>query len=389
MSTLSLWRARAFLRFAVLIVALAMMNRAAAHTGSTAYLQAEAQGAQVTLRADYALRDLEDHIGLDANGDGQVTWGEVKAATPAVLAYLSTRLLVTGDGAACELVAAPVPEMIEHSDGPYAVFSFSGECAKAPREWALTSTALFEFDANHRAFARWQSGAQQSSTLLTPSRQTLAVGEAGSNASTATFATYWQEGLAHVWSGWDHMLFIAGLFLAAALVRVQGRWQPVPRLGPALLDATKLVTAFTIAHAVTLCLTALGWIALSSRLVESLVALSVLFAGLNNVFPMVTRRGLFALAWLFGLIHGTAIAGALLDLGLPPTGRLLALLGFNLGVEAAQLLLVLILVPIAFALRHWRGYVPAVLWPGSVLVAAAGLVWFVDRAFEMGWPLPI
>ena len=119
------------------------------------------------------------------------------------------------------------------------------------------------------------------------------------------------------------------------------------------------------------------------------MALSVLFAGLNNLWPMVTRRGLFALAWVFGLIHGTAIAGALLELGLPPSGRLLALLGFNLGVEAAQLLLVAIVVPLAFALRHWRGYVALVLWPGSVLIATAGLLWFINRAFALGWVLPI
>lgn len=358
-----------------------------AHTGSTAYLQATAEGAAATLRADYALRDLDDAVGLDADDDGRITWAEVQAASPAVLAYLTPRLSITGDGSACPLTALPGVQISTHGDGPYAVFQFKAVCGSAPREWVLGDTALFEFDANHRAFARWQNGGLQASTLLRPERQTLALG--GESAPLSTLKTYWQEGLAHVWSGWDHMLFIAGLFLAAALVRTQGRWQPVARLGPALLDAAKLVTAFTIAHAVTLCLTVLGVVSLPTRLVESLVALSVLFAGLNNVVPMVGRRGLFALAWVFGLIHGTAIAGALLELGLPPSGRLLALLGFNVGVEAAQLLLVALLVPLAFALRHWRAYVPVVLWPGSLLVALAGLVWFVDRAFEMGWPLPI
>ncbi len=361
---------------------------AEAHTGSTAYLQAEAKGAEVSLRADYALRDLDDVLGLDADDDGRITWGEVQAATPAALAYLGPRLGVQGDGIDCPLIAAPHAQITTHGDGPYAVFTFKGQCAAAPREWRLRNTALFEFDANHRAFARMQNGAANSSTLLTPDRQQFVLG-GDEDSSMHTLVSYWHEGLAHVWSGWDHMLFIAGLFLAAALWRDQGRWRPVPRLGPALLDAARLVTAFTIAHAVTLCLTALGVVSLPSRIVESLVALSVLFTGLNNLLPMVRRRALFALAWVFGLIHGTAIAGALLELGLPPSGRLLALLGFNLGVEVAQLLLVALLVPLAFALRHWRGYVPFVLWPGSLLVALAGLIWFIDRAFGMDWPLPI
>ena len=376
------------MRFLAIVLLLASAaGIARAHSGSTAYLQASASGASLQLRADYALRDLDDALGIDADDDGQLTWGELQAATPMLLAYLTPRLLVEGDGAPCVLTAHPALQVTAHADGPYAVLQLAGQCASEPVEWKLTDTALFEFDASHRALLRWQQGADSSSATLGPDRRSLLL--KGRRGAHATLREYFHEGLAHVWSGWDHMLFIAGLFLAAALRREGGRWVPVPRLGPALADAVKLVTAFTIAHAITLCLTALGIVSLPTRLVESLVALSVLFAGFNNLLPMAERRALFVLAWVFGLIHGTAIAGALLELGLPTSGRLLALLGFNIGVEAAQLLLVAVLVPLAFALRHWRAYVPVVLWPGSVLVAVAGLIWFINRAFDMGWALPI
>jgi len=360
---------------------------ALAHPGSTAFLQAESQGAEVSLRADYALSDLDDAYGLDADRDGAVTWGEVRAATPAVLNMLSPLLAIQGDGQDCPLKARPEVQIADHSDGAYAVYVFTARCASTPARWTLRSRVLFDLDAQHRALLRWRQGEVEHSTVLTPEhdRYSFTTG----SARTDTLRRYWQEGLAHVWSGWDHLLFIAGLFLGAALVRVDGRWQPAPRLGPALVSAAKLVTAFTLAHALTLCLTVLGWVSLPSQLVESLVALSVLFTGLNNLKPIATTRTMFSLAWAFGLIHGTAIAGALLELGLPTSGQLLALLGFNLGVEAAQLLLVLALIPAAFALRHWGGYVPLVLWPGSLLVTMAGLLWFIDRAFDMGWPLPI
>lgn len=376
------------MRICALLLLATMATGVAAHSGSTAYLQASAEEARITLRADYALRDLDDALGIDADDDGSITWGEVEAAAPRLIAYLAPRLSVTGDGSACPLSAAPQLMIVDHADGPYAVFNFSGTCASVPQQWQLSDSALFEFDANHRALTRWQVGDTTTSAALGPENRTLRLAKASTGAGQ-TLVAYWHEGLAHVWSGWDHMLFIAGLFLPAALRRASGRWQPVPRLGPALSDAVKLVTAFTIAHAFTLCLTALGVVALPTRLVESLVALSVLFAGFNNLVPLASRRALFVLAWVFGLIHGTAIAGALLELGLPPGGRLLALLGFNLGVEAAQLLLVAVLVPLAFALRHWRGYVPVVLWPGSLLVAVAGAIWFIDRAWAMGWRLPI
>ena len=373
-------------RFALLLLASAG-GIAQAHSGSTAYLQATASGANLQRRADYALRDLDDALGIDADDDGKLTWGELQNTAPMLLAYLTPRLLVEGDGRPCALTANPALQVTTHADGPYAVAQFSAQCQSEPAAWKLSDTALFEFDASHRALLRWQQGNESSSAALSPGSNTLLL--KGARSRHATQREYFHEGLAHVWSGWDHMLFIAGLFIAAALRREGSRWQPVPRLGPALADAAKLVTAFTIAHAVTLCLTVLGVVSLPSRFVESLVALSVLFAGINNLLPMVERRALFTLAWVFGLIHGTAIAGALLELGLPTSGRLLALLGFNIGVEAAQLLLVGLLVPLAFALRHWRAYVPVVLWPGSALVALAGLVWFIDRAFAMEWALPI
>ncbi len=360
---------------------------AQAHSGSTAYLQAVVEGGRLQLRADYALRDLDDAIGIDADDDGRLTWGEVQAAYPALLAYLGPRLGVSGDGRPCALVAAAAPAMSDHADGPYAVFQFSAQCDAPPAEWQLGNQALFEFDASHRALLRWQGGEESTAAVLTPTAPQSRFGREG-NAGNGLLQ-YAREGLLHVWGGWDHLLFIAALFLPAALRREDNTWQPVQRLGPALLDAVRLVTAFTLAHALTLCLTALGTLSLPTRAVESLVALSVLFAGLNNLVPLVRQRTLFLLAWLFGLIHGSAIAGALLELGLPPSGRLMALLGFNLGVEAAQLLLVALLVPLAFALRQRRAYVHWLLWPGSALIVLAGLIWFIDRAFAMAWPLPI
>lgn len=378
------------MRLALLFVLLAVSGVGAAHNGSTAYLQAVIEGNTLTLRADYALRDLEESLGVDANGDGAVTWGELRRASPRLLGTLQPQWTVQADGQPCAWAPEPALQVTEHADGPYAVWTLIARCAAArPAQWQLGVSALFEFDAGHRALLRWQHEGREGSAVFTPSRRELVLTAARSGRDT--LMEYLHEGLAHVWSGWDHMLFIAGLFLPAALRRKTNpaRWQPTERLGPTLREAAVLVTAFTIAHAVTLCLTVLGWVSLPSRFVESLVALSVLFTGLNNLVPMVGRRGLFALAWLFGLIHGTAIAGALLDLGLPSSGRLIALLGFNIGVESAQLLLVAVLVPIAFSLRHWRGYERLVLWPGSLLVAAAGLLWFIDRAFAMDWPLPI
>lgn len=367
------------------LLALFAADRAQAHAGSSAYLWLEGQGAEVQLRWDLALRDADLALGLDADGDGRITWGETRLAEAALRTHARQNLLLSADGADCQLADAEALQVVERDDEHYAVLRFAVRCPAPPT--ALRYSALFALDASHRLLLRSSLDGREQSAVLAPDRQSLRFA-APENAGGAVFGSYFREGLRHVLEGWDHLLFLLALFLPAVLRREQGRWQPVDSLREALLASAAVVTAFTLAHAVTLCLAALGVLSLPTRVVESAVAASVLFAGLNNLVPMVRRR----LAWLaagFGLIHGSAIAGALLELGLPSHGRVAALAGFNLGVEVAQLALVAMLIPLAHPLRRTHGYLRFVLWPGSVLVALAGLVWLLDRAFALDWPLPI
>ena len=145
----------------------------------------------------------------------------------------------------------------------------------------------------------------------------------------------------------------------------------------------KVVTAFTVAHSITLSLAALGVISLPSRLIESAIAASVVLAALNNVRPVV-YGGRWIIAFVFGLIHGFGFASVLTDLGLPQGSLLLALVAFNLGVELGQLAIVAVFLPVAYALRDTRA-LPArgVLIGGSLLVAAIAAVWLVERAFNV------
>lgn len=372
-----------------LLVLLLPTPPAAAHAGSTAYLFAQVEGAGLSLRWDLALRDLDLALGLDADGDGEIRWGEVRAMQAAIRGYAGSRLSLAADGQACVLRVEPGLQIADRRDGRYAVLQLRAECPRRPGQLLLTYQALFDLDASHRGLLRLRYGSDgqdSQSGSFAPDRRQLRFG--AEPGMLGPLGQYLVEGIEHVLGGWDHLLFLLALFLPAALRWSGGRWQPVSGLKPVLLHSATLVTAFTLAHALTLCLVALEAFRLPSRWVESAVAASVLFAGLNNLWPMVQRR----LHWLaagFGLIHGAAIAGALLELGLPLQGRVSALLGFNLGVELAQLSLVLLLVPLGYALREQPGYRRWLLRPGSWLVTAAGLVWLIDRLFAMNWPLPI
>ncbi|MEO5732069.1 MAG: HupE/UreJ family protein, partial [Rubrivivax sp.] len=159
-------------------------------------------------------------------------------------------------------------------------------------------------------------------------------------------------------------------------------WQPVSRFPTAFWDVLRIVTAFTVAHSITLSLAVLGVVSLPSRVVESSIAASVVLAALNNVFPLFHGRR-WLVAFTFGLLHGFGFASVLVDLGLPQQALALALLGFNLGVEVGQLTIVALFLPLAYLLRRGWFYRRVVLTGGSVVIAMLAAVWFVERAFVL------
>jgi len=369
-----------------LIVALSLFSeRAAAHAASTSYLELQLNQAELAGQWDIALRDLDEAIGLDGDGDGLLTWGEVRRASDAIEAYALSRLQIDADGVACPLHLHEL-RVADHLDGRYAALMLTGDCAATPAALHLRYGLLFDIDPSHRGLLKLSAKGQIVSNVMSPAQSRLDW-QPGVSDIGRTFRTYLHEGIWHVWTGWDHLLFLAALFLPAATRRRRsGGWQIAESLRAPLIDAARIVTAFTLAHAATLSIAALGWVQFPTRWVESAVAATVVFAALNNLLPMV-GRGLPWLAVGFGLIHGSAIAGALLELGLPTTGRVWALLAFNVGVELAQLSLVLLVVPMGYWLRHQRLYRYAVLIPGSVLVLLIGLLWLVERAFSLTWTL--
>jgi hypothetical protein len=138
------------------------------------------------------------------------------------------------------------------------------------------------------------------------------------------------------------------------------------------------VTAFTLAHSITLSLAALGWITPASRWIEAAIAASVLLAALNNLLPVVNKR-LWVMGFAFGLIHGFGFAGALSELGLPTGARLQALVGFNLGVEIGQLAVVAMVLPLLFVMRTKPWYAKICMPLASLVIACLAVWWLYLR----------
>lgn len=371
------------LRAAVLWLLALCAPVALAHKPSDSYLALAVDGATVRGQWDIALRDLDYAIGLDGDGNGEITWGEVRARHAEIAAYALARLSLELDGGSC---AAQATEHLvdHHTDGAYAVLRFTADCPRSGAALTLGYRLFADLDPQHRGLLRLEHEGATRTAVLGPDAP-LQRFELRAPDRIAQFLDYGREGVWHIWIGFDHILFLLSLLLPAVLAYADRRWQAVERFKPAFWDVLKIVTAFTVAHSITLSLAALGVITLPTRLTESAIALSVVLASLNNVFPLFRGRR-WMVAFGFGLIHGFGFASVLADLGLPRDALLLALVGFNLGVEAGQLAIVAAFLPVAFALRRTVFYRRVVMTGGSLLICALASVWLAERAFDLKLP---
>ncbi len=366
-----------------LVLALWMLLAAApawAHKPSDSYLTLAVSDTHIEGQWDIALRDLDDAIGLDDDGNGEIAWGEVRRKHAEIGTYALSRLTLSTDTHVCKTQV--LEQLIDsHTDGAYSVLRFRADCDETVQQLHANYRLLFDIDAQHKGLLRLTQNGQTSTAIFsqdTPTQE-LALTDRSRWMQSRQFI---HEGIWHIWLGFDHVLFLLALLLPAVLVRMDDRWQAAGEFSSVCWNVVSIVTAFTLAHSLTLSLAALDVVHLPSRLVESTIAASVVLAGLGNLYPMITSRR-WMVAFGFGLIHGFGFAAVLTDLGLPHDSLLLSLVSFNVGVELGQLAIVMAFLPLAYLLRRSWSYPRLVLTGGSLAVIAIALVWFTERAFDL------
>lgn len=211
-------------------------------------------------------------------------------------------------------------------------------------------SVFFEVDPFHRGLLRLEHEDRTHTAIFTTAERTKRI-ELVAFSVWGQFLDFVREGIWHIWIGLDHILFLLTLLLVTVVRRAGRRWNAVGGFRQVFGHVLKVVTAFTLAHSITLSAAALGLVSPPSRLVEALIALSVVLAALNNLYPIVTKR-LWVVACAFGLIHGFGFASVLQALGLPREALVLSLFGFNLGVEIGQVAIIALFLPLVFALRR-------------------------------------
>lgn len=358
--------------FSLLIVSSPLM----AHKSSDSYLLLNIEQSQFSLRWDIALRDLHNVIELDNDADQHIRWGELKTRQLDIFAYALARLNVLSDSNTCDIT----PETLKvnlRSDGHYAVLYANGRCPETIKSLAINYQLFFDVDSQHHGLLKLTHADQDISYSFsqTAAQQTFLLNQ---SHHAKSFFHFIGEGVWHIWIGYDHILFLLSLLLPAVLRHKENFRVGISSFPEAFKEIVKVVTAFTLAHSITLSLVMTAALSLPVMLVESVIAFSVVLAALNNIYPIISHQR-WILAFIFGLIHGFGFANVLSELELSQNSLLSTLLGFNIGVELGQLAIVMVVMPIAYLLRNSWFYHTVIFKLGSATIASMGLVWVAQR----------
>jgi len=343
-----------------------------AHQSSVVYSDLLVSGRDVYDTVRIASGDL-----FEALGTREVTPELLRARRQQIYDYVAARIAVENETQLCPPHFDGF-EVTSQTVGFFAGLRIRYACPRQIERLRVRYDLFFDLDPRHQGFAKIDIGDgtlrefvfRRDARVWDVAREVSALEHAGE---------YLKMGVEHIFTGYDHILFLCGLLIIAGITGKRARG-----LRAGFVYTLKIVTAFTIAHSITLISAALGLVSVPTRLSESGIALSIAYIGIENL-AVGDPRYRWLLTFGFGLVHGFGFATVLREVGLPRNGLVLSLLSFNLGVEVGQICIVALLFPLLHlvASRRVALYERAVVQAGSGLIVLFGLLWFVERAFAV------
>ncbi len=380
---------------AAALLVIGVSSPAAAHRNDESYLYLDVGDSTLSGTVQMPYRDVREVLGLRLAGSAEEVRSEIEAELETLQAYALEHTAIGVDGERWTISFDGYDVLTDGdvaSDGlgyvilPYEVAITTTEVPQVLEVEFSPMLAEIEGRNNVILVANdWKRGVieEESNELLvvdvdTPGG-TIDLGDA---SQWKNFRTSIDLGVDHIRTGPDHIFFVFVLLLPSVLVLLAGVWRPAPSFGGSLLRVVLVATMFTIAHSITFTLAGLDLLPLPpSKLVETLIALSIGAAALHNIWPVFGHRE-WILAFVFGLFHGMGFAGLVADLDINRSTQLVSLLGRNVGIEFGQLVIILITFPGLFLLRRTKVYMPLFYVASAGLAILSGM-WVVERIFEV------
>ena len=315
----------------------------------------------------FDISDLNKNFNLDTNGDLDVEREELLAAMPALYDYVERHATVAINFSPVELERRPGGFTQDDFGNVFISFNFVKKLRGLPAEISLHVDCFEKFGAQHKNLAKVVAGEQTQQAVFSEENQRQRFVIGGKVSLLSQIGEFVKLGIEHIFLGYDHIMFLF------ALIVIGGRF----------VNLVKIVTAFTVAHSLTLILAALEILQLPPGLIESGIALSIAYVAAENFFIAESNHR-WLLTFIFGLVHGFGFANVLRDLGLPTTGLVPSLLAFNVGVEIGQLCIVAMLFPLTLWMAKQK-FQRQVVFAFSSVILLFGLGWFVERIFDLAF----
>ena len=331
---------------------------------------------------DFESDNLEKFMKLDDNGNGIVSWQEIRAHQKEIEKFVLSHVQIRVDGKMCgkKITGFEVYRRVHQS---YIKLYLTLSCALPYEAIDLKYDLFFDVDKDQKAFVKIKDNNSSKPVILSGRKVDVVLKMQQKASLWSAFKNFLVEGIWHIWIGYDHILFLMMLLIPSVYYYRNGRPLPRRRFKDVLIEVLKVVTGFSVAHSITLGLSVGDVVHLDPTFVEVAIALSVLFTAVNNLYPMITRHA-WIMAFMFGLIHGFGFANVLRDLIIKNSNDFLAMLfGFNLGVEIGQLAIVAVVLPFLYILEKTTFYKKIILYGFSALTAVIAILWAVERAFRL------
>ena len=343
-----------------------LVGSAGAHDPGLSLASLRLSPTQLTAHLTFARRDIETRLPIDTDHDGTVTAAEFAAARPHLDLLAPGMLDISVDD---QSVAAQHTAIeLDQSDALHVQLDFP---LPTGTRLSVSSPMIAQLARGHRQYVsvRDAAGTLVTEHILDAERAAFALALAHAVAATPvapSFLQFLRLGVEHIITGYDHVLFLFALLIVGNSVR----------------SAAKLITSFTVAHSITLALATLNVVHLPPHVVEPLIAISIIYVGLENLWHRHLQHR-WLLTFGFGLIHGLGFASVLRDLGIGGSRAIVPLLAFNGGVELGQVAMALLVLPLVWQAQQLPRLVPHFATVCSALVTLAGTYWLLERTV---WP---
>ena len=372
------------------------VSNATAHFPDQSYLYFQIYDQDIEARVEITVSDLNKALNLDLPTNKKAKVKDIKPHLEKIKEYINKKFTVTIDNQEYPLQYKNKYDTFKTGFAQFFTFNYKiKNLQELPQQLKVYFGVLLDIKPNHKNLVviehNWKTGTFANeagvSLILTPDSQEQILYLSPSSSSVFTgFLAIIRLGIVSFLKSIYHVFFLIALLLPSVLQRENLSWQPVKNFRLGLIYALKIFIAFTLGYTITLVLASLQIVAIPSPIVMSLIAISIAIAAFDIIYPILRKR-IWWIIFGFGLFHGFGFANELIKLQVVKEYPFLSLLGYSLGIDLGQIIIILVVFPILYLLSKQKFYTKGILKLGAIFLMAIGIILFVETAFNLNFGL--